>query len=101
MKNEDTSLDRINMLFALKNKLRDKYINYENMSLLVLSQDKANEKLLNLLDSIQYELDMCIQFNDFHRGARYLLLMNMLCKEVFKKEKLETYKKQIDLRIRQ
>ena len=71
------------------------------MSLLVLSQDKANKKLLNLLDYIQHELDTCIRFSDFHRGIRYLFLISMLCEKVFEKEKLDNYKKQIDLHIRQ
>lgn len=101
MNNKETALKKLNMLFSVKNELCHKYINYENMSLIVLSQDDNCQKQLRLLDHIHYELDNCIRYDDFHRGVKYLVLMRLLCKRIFDQEKLEAYRKQIDLYIRQ
>ncbi|SDC30266.1 hypothetical protein SAMN04487864_104258 [Succiniclasticum ruminis] len=100
MKNNEITLKKASMMYTLKKELGCKYINWETMSLIVLSQDNKIKKQLCLLDYIQYELDNCIRFDDFHRGVKYLLLMRLLCEKIFDQEKLETYRKQIDLYIR-
>ena len=96
MKNENLSLKQNEILFCLKKRIENTYLNYDNMHLIILSKDKIAKELLSLLDNVNRELNNSIKFGDFHRGVKYLILMKMICEKIFSNEKIADYKRRID-----
>lgn len=87
----ETKAKQTEIFYYLKKEIEKKYVNYDNMALLIFAKDQTAKRLLLLTDCLCNEIDNCIKYCDFHRGIKYLALLHVIFEKIFTDKKMKEY----------
>lgn len=93
IKNEKESMKE--KLLTIDQKMVYKYINDENVFLVLLAGDKRQKKKFELLDAIHKIVQTSIRFQHYSRAVKYMYLFSKLCDELFNTQEVSSMRENI------
>lgn len=68
------------IIYNLLDKLEEKYLNEENIRQAILEGNVAKQAELEFIDSLCQTVITSLNFGDYKRAVKYLILTDVLCK---------------------